>query len=231
MSEPGPLRPPPASRRGVKICGLTRVEDAEWAEACGATHLGVILAGGPRLITVSQARTVLGAPRPSLRRVAVFGEQSVDQVARVAIDLALDVIQLHGGTTPDDVAWLRRETGSRVWPVLRVGADGLPREADALAAAAGALVIDTLVPGQLGGTGVPLAWDALAAPLAALRGRVGDCEMVVAGGLTPDNVARAVHLLLPACVDVSSGVEAAPGVKDPGRVRAFVRAAVGFREA
>jgi phosphoribosylanthranilate isomerase len=63
-----------------------------------------------------------------------------------------------------------------------------------------------------------------------MRGRVGEFETVVAGGLTPDNVARAVQLLVPACVDVSSGVEAAPGVKDPGRVRAFVRAAAGFRE-
>jgi phosphoribosylanthranilate isomerase len=220
----------PATRLGVKICGLTRYEDAAWAAQCGATHLGVILAGGPRLVTASQAKTVLDPHPSSVRRVAVFGNQAREQIARLAETLALDVIQLHGGSTAGDVAWLRAATGCRIWPVVRVGADGLPDAVDELSSAAGALVVDTLVPGQLGGTGVPLAWEALMAPLAALRERVAGLEVVVAGGLTPGNVARAAHLLVPACVDVSSGVEFAPGVKDPARVRAFVRAVAGVPE-
>ena len=221
---------PDASRPGVKICGLTRPEDAAWAEACGATYLGVILAGGPRLVTVPKAREVLGPSRLTIRRVAVFGDQTRDVIARTAEALTLDVIQLHGASTADDVAWLQRVSGCRIWPVVRIGTDGLPA-VDELAAAAGALVLDTLVPGQLGGTGVPLAWDALVAPLAALRNRVSGLQVVVAGGLTPVNVSHAARLLVPACVDVSSGVEAAPGVKDPARVHAFVRAAAGVRES
>jgi phosphoribosylanthranilate isomerase len=209
----------------VKICGLTRPEDAAHAEACGAAYLGIILAGGPRLLTVERARHVLGPRRHGIRRVAVFGAQSVDEVRRNADDLDLDVLQLHAAQDVESVRALRRESGREVWPVLRVAGTPLPPEATALADEAGALVLDALVAGQLGGTGIALDWSGLAASLSALRKAVPGVHIVLAGGLRPSNVQEAIRLLSPSVVDVSSGVESAPGVKDPARVQQFVQAA------
>lgn len=219
----------------TKICGLTRAEDARFAANAGAGFLGVILAGGPRLLTVAQARvvfdaaTVPGRPR-TVKRVAVFGEQDEDAVCAAADALDLDVVQLHGARTPDAVARIRSASGRVVWPVVRVASTVLPPEAVELASAAGALVLDALVAGQLGGTGVALDWPGLQPAVQSLRMRVPGVQFVLAGGLRPSSVGMAVRILAPACVDVSSGVEQAPGVKDPVRVQAFVdavRAAAG----
>jgi len=215
------VRPVPAPPR-VKVCGLTRPEDARQAEALGATFLGVILAGGPRLVTEAQAARILGAPRPGVGRVAVFGEQPLEVVARARDALRLDVVQLHGGTTPEAVAWLRATGEAAPWPVVRLAGGVLPPEAREVAAAAGVLVLDALVPGQLGGSGVPLDWNALVDPLAALRRSVPGVRVVVAGGLRPGNVAGMVRLLAPEVADVSSGVESAPGVKDPTLLAQFM---------
>jgi phosphoribosylanthranilate isomerase len=209
----------------VKICGLTRPEDAAHAEACGAAFLGVILAGGPRLLTPERARHVLGPRRDGIRRVAVFGAQPTTEIVRIAHDLDLDVVQLHGAHDVDTVRRVRRETGRTVWPVLRVAGTTVPSDATSLAQAAGALVLDALVAGQLGGTGVALDWSGLADDVSRLRRSVPDMEFVLAGGLRPSNVREAVRLLSPSVVDVSSGVESAPGVKDPVLVQQFVQAA------
>ncbi|MEN9819033.1 MAG: N-(5-phosphoribosyl)anthranilate isomerase [Gemmatimonadota bacterium] len=209
-------------RPAVKVCGLTRPEDAQRAEALGAAYLGVILAGGPRLVTTAQAAKVLGPPRRGVRRVAVFGAQGADEVARVRDTLRLDVVQLHGPATPETVAWLRAGGEAAAWPVVRVAGAALPPEAVDLAAAAGVLVLDALVPGQLGGTGVPLDWPALAAAVGALRSSVPGVQMVVAGGLRPGNVRAMCRVLLPEVVDVSSGVEVSPGIKDPARLAQFL---------
>jgi phosphoribosylanthranilate isomerase len=211
----------------VKVCGLTRPEDARLAEALGAGFLGVILAGGPRLVTAEQAAEVLGPPRRTVRRVAVFGTQPLDEVARVRDALRLDVLQLHGGTTPEAVQRLRAGGDAAPWPVVRVAGPALPPGTHDLAAAAGVLVLDALVPGQLGGTGVPLDWHALADGVQALREAVPGVHVVIAGGLRPGNVAAMCRLLSPEVVDVSSGVEQAPGVKDPVRLGQFLSAARG----
>lgn len=213
---------PSLGRPAVKVCGLTRPEDAECAETLGAAYLGVILAGGPRLVTTAQAAEVLGPPRPGVRRVAVFGAEGVEEVARVRDTLRLDVVQLHGAATPEAVAWLRAGGEAAPWPVVRVAGGALPPEAADLAAAAGVLVLDALVPGQLGGTGVPLDWPALAAAVGALRAGVPGVQLVVAGGLRPGNVRAMGRVLLPEVVDVSSGVEVSPGIKDPSRLAQFL---------
>ncbi|MBL0941101.1 MAG: phosphoribosylanthranilate isomerase [Gemmatimonadaceae bacterium] len=215
----------------VKICGLTRPEDAVTAEEAGAAFLGTILAGGPRLVSLEQAARVLGAPRAGIQRAAVFGEQSSAEIIDIAAQLSLDVLQLHHAPTANHVRELRRATGRTVWPVLRVAGHALPKEADALTAAADALVLDAMVVGQLGGTGVALDWSALAADLAAWRARFPDATLVLAGGLRPGNVQEAIRLLSPTVVDVSSGVERAPGVKDPALVHQFVEAAHGAAES
>ena len=215
------MRPVPAPPR-VKICGLTRPEDARHAEALGAAYLGVILAGGPRLVTEAQAARILGAPRTGVGRVAVFGGQPLEAVARTRDALQLDVLQLHGGTTPEAVEWLRATGAAEPWPVVRLAGGGLPPAAREVAEAAGVLVLDALVPGQLGGSGVLLDWNALVDPLSALRRSVPGVRVVVAGGLRPGNVAEMVRLLAPEVADVSSGVESAPGVKDPTVLAQFM---------
>lgn len=208
----------------IKICGLTRPDDAREAVDAGADYLGVILAGGPRLLDVTQARRVLGAARHEVRRVAVFGAQSVDETREIAEALALDAVQLHGDPSEDFVRQLRDGWSRAIWPVLRVEGTSLPASAAALARAAGHLVLDAKVVGQLGGTGVALDWGGLRDEVAAVRAAVPDVRIVLAGGLRAENVRTAIGLLAPDVVDISSGVEVSPGVKDPVAIQQFVAA-------
>lgn len=209
----------------IKFCGLTRAADARVAASLGAAYAGVILAGGPRHLDLARAREVLDAASGgTTRRVAVFGARPVDEIARAADALALDVIQLHSGTTPDRVLELQQRFAGEVWAVVSVGSGGgVP--GDELAAAAGraaGVVLDTKVGGRSGGTGVAFDWRAAVAAVATIRGRA---RLIVAGGLRPANVAEAIAVLAPEVVDVSSGVESSPGIKDPALMRAFAEAA------
>lgn len=209
----------------VKICGLTRPDDAAHAERSGAAYLGAILAGGPRLLSPAQARQVLGPRRRGVQRVAVFGDQPAAEVIVTARALDLDVVQLHGTRTAAEAAHIGTASGCVVWPVVRVAGTTLPVEAAALGAVHRTLVLDAHVVGQLGGTGVALDWAGLAASVRDLRTAVPDLTVILAGGLRPENVGEAMTLLSPAVLDVSSGVESAPGVKDPAQVQLFVQAA------
>ena len=216
----------------IKICGLTREADARHALLSGVTYIGAILASGPRLLTPGEAKTVLGPRRHGVRRVAVFGPQTAADVVTLVHELDLDVAQLHGDVTVDDVHHISRATSRAVWPVLRVEGTELPPNAAALGAAAGWLVLDAKVVGQLGGTGVALDWSGLLGQVSALRRAVPTLQLVLAGGLRVPNVAEAIRLLAPEVIDVSSGVETAPGVKDPVAVEQFVKAvhaATGIR--
>jgi phosphoribosylanthranilate isomerase len=206
----------------LKFCGLTRRDDAAAAAALGASYVGVIFAGGPRELAPEAAQSVLAGANGGARRVGVFGASAPKEIAALAVELGLDVVQLHADPTPRDVEHLRNSWGGIVWAALRVGQDGLPTGADALFRAADAVVLDARAPGRLGGTGVPLDWPGLRAAVEGAR-RWG--RLVLAGGLTPENVAEAVAALAPEVVDVSSGVEQAPGVKDHARMRAFALAA------
>lgn len=204
----------------VKFCGLTRGVDAAFGAAIGASFVGVVFAGGPRLRTAEQARELFSAAATA-RRVGVFGAQSVADIVSMAREAELDVVQLHGPSEPRVVDGIRRHFAGEVWRVLRVRGAG--RDEDWRGASDGveAVVVDALVDGALGGTGVPLDWASLAA---AFDGRVRPARLVLAGGLRPENVARAVALLAPEVVDVSSGVESAPGIKDHALMRAFAEA-------
>ena len=213
----------------IKVCGLTRSADVELAVRLGARVVGGIRAGGPRVLSVTDWRSVLGPSRAGVERVAVLGEHSPASLAREASQLGADIVQWHGDPTPSEVAQVIAG-GLRVWPVLRVAGERLPEEAWSFARHAEAIVLDARVPGQLGGTGVPLDWRALAADVACWRADHPRCRLVLAGGLTAANAAAAVALLQPDVVDVSSGVELAPGVKDPERMRAFVQAVEGQRQ-
>lgn len=203
----------------VKICGLTRAIDAEAADAAGAAYLGVIFAGGPRMLRPEDARAILAGRRA--RKVGVFLHQMPQEIAAIAATAALDVVQLHDAGGADRVTAVRAATGLEIWAVARTATGVLAPAAEELAEVADALLIDALVPGQAGGTGVTVPWLTLGESLDAMsRG----ARIVLAGGLTPENVAEAIDYVAPSVVDVSSGVESAPGIKDHARIRAFVAA-------
>lgn len=212
----------------IKFCGLTRAEDAAAAVAMGASHVGVIFAGGPRHRTVEQAREVLAPVPETVARVGVFAGQSADEILEHAGALALDVVQLHQTGSPDRIDALMA-AGLRVWPVYRLRDGEVPADLGPMARRTDAVLVEAAVAGALGGTGVPLHWEAVASPLGAALRDGG--RLVLAGGLRPENVAPAIQALRPTIVDVSSGVESAPGIKDHDRMRAFRDAVRGTTES
>ena len=207
----------------MKFCGITRAEDAAEAARLGASWVGAIFAGGPRTIVPSRAAENFHALAQGVRRVGVFGAASAGEIAAIAGAVPLDVVQLHGDPDVENVTAVRKRAGVPVWAVVRIGDTSLPPAARALAEAADALLLDARVDGVLGGTGRALEWDALAEAVEHLRSSA-PCTIVLAGGLSPENVGRAIEALHPDVVDVSSGVERAPGIKDHERMRAFMDA-------
>jgi phosphoribosylanthranilate isomerase len=205
----------------IKFCGLTRAADAAAAVELGAAYVGVIFAGGPRLVTPTAAGELLTPAGGRARRVGVFGPGRAEEIAAAAVRVPVDVVQLHGDPDAALVEQVRAASGKPVWAALRIEGGRIPPGAGALFRTADAVVFDAKVAGRLGGTGVPLDWAGLREPLSGVR---GNTALVLAGGLTPENVSEAVDVLAPDVVDVSSGVESAPGVKDHARMRAFADA-------
>jgi phosphoribosylanthranilate isomerase len=228
----------------IKFCGMTRVEDAVAAAELGAEYVGCVFAGGPRQRTTAEAAALLAflGGRPLPRRVGVFagisapaisehtGAGSVAGIRDVAADVPVDIVQVHGDGPGRDIDALRAvlramHPSRQVWAAVRCEGGRLPAGVAALWAAADALLLDAHVPGKLGGTGTTLPWRAMAGGLRELRAAVGPgARLVLAGGLTPDNVGEAIRALHPDVVDVSSGVERAPGIKDHDRMHAFAEA-------
>ncbi|WP_420126173.1 phosphoribosylanthranilate isomerase [Longimicrobium sp.] len=204
----------------VKVCGLMRHEDAAVAAEAGARWLGVILAPGfRRSVTADDARIILGSF--PVRTVGVFVDEDELILRSVAEKAGVHVLQLHGDETPDFAARMRA-AGWEVWKAVRArDADDFSAAAMRYAGAVDALLVDGYTPDTHGGAGVRFDWEAVA----ARRGELpAGMRLIAAGGLRPDNVAGAVRILRPHAVDVSSGVESAPGRKDPQAVRDFVRA-------
>ncbi|MDB4908392.1 MAG: N-(5-phosphoribosyl)anthranilate isomerase [Gemmatimonadetes bacterium] len=203
----------------IKFCGLTRSDDAREAARLGASFVGVIFAGGPRAISAAQAAIVLAGLPATVYRVGVFGSQPPDVIAEMARVAGLDVVQLHADPTAEHVEAVRGATGLRVWAALRVNGLPLPDQAESLFDSADAVVLDAHSDSALGGTGVTLPWGEVAGALARFRSR--RASLVLAGGLRAENVREGILLLSPDVVDVSSGVEFAPGLKDHSRMVAF----------
>jgi phosphoribosylanthranilate isomerase len=208
----------------VKFCGMTRGEDVAFAAGLGARYVGAIFAGGPRHQTVDGARRVFGASVPPPMRVAVVAEQTPVEVAGMVHALRLHAVQLHANPSIQRIDQIRSVTAAKIWAVLQISGDELSPDVTEIASAVDAIVLDARVPGGLGGSGVTLPWTQLARSLTDVRGR---CRIVLAGGLTPENVATAITAVEPDVVDVSSGVELAPGIKDHSRMHAFFKAAAG----
>jgi phosphoribosylanthranilate isomerase len=208
----------------IKFCGMTRHEDIQQAVVLGARYVGVIFAEGPRMVDVRRARELLGGVPPSVGRVGVFGrDPDPAVVADVARAAGADVVQLHGDPDGDAVARVRQYFRGPVWAAVRVRDSMVPAHAGDLFDAADAVVVDAYSSTSLGGTGMALPWAELADALRTVRRRG---RLVLAGGLRAETVREAVRALHPDVVDVSSGVEVSPGVKDHGKLRAF-RDAVG----
>jgi phosphoribosylanthranilate isomerase len=202
----------------IKFCGLTRPEDAEFAASLGASYVGVIFAGGPRSLDIPRATEVLDGVPGNVGRVGVFADQSADEIARTAEVLELSVVQLHGSFDPELVSALRRSFDGEIWPACRLSSATVPPGVTAMLSAGDGLLLDAAVPGKLGGTGVTLPWAELSDPLRELRRFK---RIILAGGLRPENVGRAIAELSPDVVDVSSGVESSPGIKNHDRMREF----------
>ena len=198
----------------VKICGITTPEDGVMAAEAGASAVGLVFwTGSPRFVDRAVARRIVEALPPFVVRVGVFVDQSLDMMSRIADDVGLDVIQLHGNEPPEMVACLPR----RVLKAIRVSAESV---LDEVARYEGAgILLDTKDAALMGGTGRTCDWRIAH----AARARVP--FLVLAGGLTADNVGAAIRSVGPDAVDVSSGVESAPGRKDPAKVEAFIQAA------
>ena len=210
----------------VKFCGMTRSQDAALAAEIGATYIGVVFADGPRRLSTSQARKVLDAAGDKVRRVGVFGTNNPDEIERASEEARLDIVQLHADPTATEVSAIRPRFGGEIWAAIRIAGTHIPRDAELLFETADAIVLDARSEKRLGGTGKALPWSDLALDLARDR---GSSAVVLAGGLNRDNVVSAVRTLAPDVVDVSSGVESSPGIKDPWLMREFYVAATGTK--
>ena len=208
----------------IKICGVTRIEDAVAAVRAGADFIGLnFWPRSKRYVDGARgaelARAVRGAGATQV--VGVFVDASRDEIAAIAESVALDVVQLHGDESPDDALAIAHATARPVWKAI--AARG-PADVAALARwSVAAILLDTPTPGR-GGSGVTFDWSLARAARAQSPTR----PLVLAGGLAPENVARAVAEVAPWAVDVASGVESAPGVKDVARITSFVAAIRGI---
>jgi len=195
----------------VKICGMTSRADAEHAIACGADALGLVFyERSPRCVDIARAREIVAGLPPFVSLVGLFVNATAQTIHDTVNACGLDLVQLHGDETPDDC----RLDGLKVIKALRVRDRASLQLLDTYPVSA--ILLDTWNPDCYGGSGESFNWQ-LAADVARQR------PLVLAGGLTADNVAEAISTVAPYAVDVSSGVESRPGVKDPDKVAAFIR--------
>jgi len=203
------------ARMRVKVCGITSVEDGLLAAAAGADALGFVFwTRSPRAVDVETARRIVQALPPFVTRVGVFVDASREELGCVAEAVGLDLVQLHGQESLADLDGLSR-------PALKALSVDEAFSVDAAvryAARAAGLLLDAGTAAQPGGTGRTLDWGVAR----RVRERVG--SLILAGGLTADNVGDAIAAVRPTAVDVSSGVESAPGKKDAAKVEAFLEA-------
>ena len=191
----------------VKICGITTPGDAELAAELGASAIGLVFwPNSPRCVEIGDACTIVKALPPLFPAIGVFVNQA-DEPFRVAAEVGLAAVQLHGDESPESYC----DKGVSVIKAIAV------RDEHAIEAAAGVpggahVLLDAHDPERRGGTGRRVDW-AIAARIAARR------QVILSGGLNPDNIAEAIAAVQPAAIDVSSGVESAPGRKDPEKLR------------
>jgi phosphoribosylanthranilate isomerase len=206
----------------IKFCGITRREDADASVAAGAWAIGLNLwRGSKRHCRTGTAVEIAAAHRRHVQIVGVFVNPTLDHVVRAADEIGLTMLQFHGDEGPSFCAEASRRTGCRVIKAARVhsGAD-----IQALAVFHTDFhLLDSYVPGARGGTGETFAWE-LVRDHDRSGARGAPVPVILSGGLTADNVGEAISVAHPYAVDVASGIESAPGIKDHAAMRAFVDA-------
>lgn len=211
----------------VKICANTSLEDAMLAVDAGADALGFVFAPSPRRVTREQAAAITPHLPPSIEKIGVFVNAGFDEIASTVRACGLTGVQLHSETGAELPASLRAEFGPtlRILRVVHFGPDaGQQAVAYAADPNVDAVLIDSRTATAVGGTGLAFDWNEARR---TVFGGATATQLVAAGGLNPENVAEAIATLRPWGVDVASGVEVAPGRKDPSKVRAFVANARG----
>ena len=200
----------------IKICGLTRPQDAQAAAELGADAVGLVFyAKSKRCVDAAQAAEIVAALPPQVAKVALFVNESAEQICRILEAVPIDVLQFHGDEAPE----ICRQFGKPYWKAVRVqSAQDIAAAAERYADAA-ALLLDAHIEGQYGGTGQVFDWRLLPETM--------PMPWILSGGLNPGNVAAAVRQTGAAWLDVSSGVEQAPGIKSRDLMAEFIRQARG----
>ena len=212
----------------IKICGTTNLEDAQVAVEAGADALGFIFAPSPRRIQPARAREIISRlPAAGVEKIGVFVDEPPERILEIAKETGLTGVQLHGDESPLDVAALRKKapTGFRTLKAVCLNDPAAGSQLALYGAnrrlGPDAILLDSSTSGRRGGSGENFKWEQWVGVARQLSERLA---IVVAGGLTPENVAEAIRLFEPWGVDVVSGVEQTPGKKDPEKVRDFVSA-------
>ena len=206
----------------VKICGITKPDDARLVVAAGADAIGInFYAGSKRFVAPEIAQEIAAAVGNRALKVGVFVNSTAAEILKLAAETPLDYVQLHGDETPEFVADL---SDLPTIKALRIRDASLAPVVNFLAACESAknlrgILLDAYSSTEFGGTGQTLDWE----NIGRAADRPAELPIVLAGGLTPDNVDSAVRLARPDAVDTASGVESAPGVKDKRKVEAFVK--------
>jgi len=208
----------------VKICGITNIKDAIAAVQADADALGFVFAESPRMVEVSTVSAILHHLPPFVTTIGVFAGMDANDIAEIMETTGLHFAQLHG---PQAESLLDRP---RRWGIIRAirvrSPQDIEREmCDRVVLASNAVLLDSYVEGKMGGTGQQFDWQ-LALDWKALATRpcgLGEKPLILAGGLTPENVVEAIRKVRPYAVDVSTGVEIYPGKKDHQKVKEFIR--------
>jgi len=201
----------------IKICGVTRLDDAQAAAELGAWAVGMVFyEGSPRRATLDQAELIGAALQRRCEVAGVFVNSSLEQIAQAAERAKLTLVQLHGEEGPSFCAEVARRTGARV--IKAAAVRGAATLQDMARFHTDFHLLDGHAPSLRGGTGTSFDWSLIAA-------RRSKIPLIISGGLSALNVAEAIERTHPYAVDVASGVESAPGIKDPDLLTAFFQAA------
>lgn len=213
--------------RWIKICGNTSLEDALLASQAGADAVGFVFAPSPRRITPEEVAKIVPHLPPAIERIGVFVDAAFKEIESTVLACGLTGVQLHFEASPEIAAQLRQRFGSKLHMLRMVHFSPSALEHGAQIAKdpnVDAVLVDSHTATAVGGTGIVFDWERARRNLFE-NANVQKLRLVVAGGLTPANVAEAIRMLQPWGVDVVSGVECTPGHKDPAKVRRFIAAA------
>ncbi|WEV49292.1 phosphoribosylanthranilate isomerase [Acinetobacter sp. ESL0695] len=204
-------------RTRAKICGITRLEDAQAVVNAGADAIGLVFyKPSPRAVSVSQAEKIVKMIPPYVQIVGLFVNAEIDEIRNILHDVSIDVLQFHGNETPEQCTSIAQAFGKRWYKAIQV-----KPELDLIGeiqryqkAGASAILLDAWHPELKGGTGLQFDWSQFPDL---------DIPLILAGGLTPENITEAIQMTHPFAVDVSGGVEASKGIKDHQLIEKFMQ--------